>query len=170
MTPTAPTQRINTKKVTGRRQLDFSTLADVLADAEKIAASEGAGTLRILGNWTPGQAFNHVATWASFPYDGYPPKLKPPWWVKILAKMMRGRLFSGGLKPGFNIPGVPGGTLGIEPISTQDGLAKLRAAFARLDTAPPAIPNPVFGPLTHDEWKKLNISHAMLHFSFLVPK
>ena len=34
----------------------------------------------------------------------------------------------------------------------------------------PAKPNPVFGPLTHEQWIQLNLRHAELHLGFLVPQ
>jgi hypothetical protein len=159
-------QPVNTAKVVGRRELRFTTFSEVIADAERLAAAESAGTLKRLGNWTLGQAFNHIATWINFPFEGYPLQLTPPLWVKVMGRLMKKRLLAGGLRPGFRIPKIEGGTLGIEPISTADGLAKLRAAVARLDSTMPRVPNPVFGAISHDEWKKLHLGHAALHFSF----
>src|SRR5215468_5699248 len=72
---TAAPEQVNTKKVTGRRSLRFSTIDDVLADADRIAAADRAGTLKRLGNWTPGTIFTHVANWSSYPFDGYPEAL-----------------------------------------------------------------------------------------------
>ena len=40
----------------------------------------------------------------------------------------------------------------------------------RLDARPPDAPNPIFGRLTHDEWKAINLRHAELHMGFLHPQ
>jgi len=40
----------------------------------------------------------------------------------------------------------------------------------RLRAGPPARPNVIFGPLTHDEWIQLHLRHAELHLSFFAVK
>lgn len=160
---TSSTNRVDTKRAP-RRELHLSTLADVLAEAERLAGLEAAGTLRRSGNWTLGQCFNHVASWANYPYDGYP--MRTPWFVKLFGRIARPMIFKRPFPTGMTIPKAEGGTYGIEPMSTADGLKKLRSALARLAEAPPAAPNPVFGKLSHEQWKQMTIKHAELHFSF----
>lgn len=159
---------VNTKTVTDRRALSFATMADVRAEASRILAAERAGTLRCAGNWTTAQVFNHVAAWMEYPYDGYPGK-GPPWFVKVMAKLMKKGILTKPLQAGFRLPGVPGGTYGIDDGPVDAAYERLVRATQRMEKAPPSIPNPVFGPLTHAEWQRLNIGHAELHFSFLHP-
>ena len=61
---------------------------------------------------------------------------------------------------------LPGGTVGLEELSTDDGLRRFREAFTRLRQTAPTKSNPVFGPLTHEQWIALNLRHAELHLSF----
>jgi len=159
---------IDTKKVTDRRSLKFATMEEVRADAARIIASERAGTLRRTGNWTTAQVFNHVAAWMEYPYDGYPGK-GPPWFVKILGRLMKKGMFKKPMQPGFRLPGAPGGTFGIEDGSSEAAYARLVRASERMEKGPPSVVNPVFGALTHAEWQRLNTGHAELHFSFLHP-
>ena len=48
---------MNTKAVTGRREVHYDTFDDALADAERLAA----GDVRTLGNWSYGQILKHLA-------------------------------------------------------------------------------------------------------------
>lgn len=165
----AASPRIDTARVVGRRAIRFRTLDEVLADAERIAAADRAGTLQRLGNWSPGMVLSHVANWASYPFDGYPASLgKPPWLVRVLLRRRKDRFIHGALPAGTRIPRVPGGTVGADDVSTHDGLRRLRAALGRLKAFRPPTDSPVFGPLTHDEWMQLHCRHAELHFGFLV--
>lgn len=166
---TQTASKIDTKKVTGRRTLSFSTFDAVLADAEKIGAADRAGRVRRLGNWTPGMILTHIAAFASFPYDGYPEVLAhPPWFIKFILKRMKNRYIHKALPAGVHIPKVPGGTVGMDDVPTEEGLRRLRGALERMKRMPPSTPNVIFGPLTSEEWMALQCRHAELHFSFLV--
>jgi hypothetical protein len=61
---------------------------------------------------------------------------------------------------------IPDGTVGLDVLSTDEGLSRFRTAMQRLRDTPPTMNNPVFGPLTHDQWVQLNLRHAELHLSF----
>ncbi len=159
---------IDTATVAGCRRLAFANIGEAIADAEELARADADGTLDRLGNWTLGQALGHVAAWASYPYEGYP--VTPPWFVRLLGPLLKRRVFRGTLPRGYRLPGVPGGTLGIDVLSTEAGLARFRHSLTRLGDAPPKVRNPVFGWLTHDEWLTLNLRHAELHLGFFVPR
>ncbi|MEX0676331.1 MAG: DUF1569 domain-containing protein [Pirellulales bacterium] len=161
---------INTKKVRGRRVLAFDSLAEAIVDGEHLAAAERAGTLRATGNWTLGQALGHLAFWAAAPLDGYPPVPRAPWFLRMMAPWIKARFLRKGLMPGLSIPNMPGGTYGVALIPTDQGLAQCRQAFERLTHEAPTVANPFFGPLTHEEWIKLNVRHAELHLSFFHPE
>ncbi len=42
---------VKTTKVAGRRELNFTSLDEVLADADRLSS----GRVKVLGNWSPGQ-------------------------------------------------------------------------------------------------------------------
>lgn len=159
---------VDTAKVTDRRNLHFLSIDDVRADLARIEASERAGTLRRTGNWTAGQVINHLATWAEFPYTGTP--LRPPWPIRFILKLRKSRYLNGAMPKGIKIPKVKGGTLGTEPTELDPALARYRAALDRLDREVPSKPNAIFGPLTQDEWIRLNLRHAELHLGYLHPR
>lgn len=157
---------IDTAKVTDRRELRFATLEEAVRDAEALAAADADGRLRRVGNWSLGEAVTHVAFWANAPFDGYPPDLKVPWLMKFLMKFLRGGIFKNGMKPGIRMPNVPDGTFGAEDVPAGEAVERLRSAFARIDEACPPDPSPLFGKMSHDQWRQLNLRHAELHFGF----
>lgn len=162
---------IDTSKVTDRRQLRFNNTAELRADLERLEQAHRAGTLRKAGNWSPGTIFGHLAAFIEFAYDGYPPELQnPPWHIRLLLKFMKKKFLHGSLPVGVKIPRIEGGTVGTQERTFEEGLTKLRAALARLDAAPPDKPNPIFGPMSHQEWLAMHCRHAELHLSFLHPK
>ena len=145
-----------------RRHLRFDTIGAALADAERLAAAEREGRLKRCGNWTLG----HLATWANFAFDGYPDSVRAPLPVRIILRLMRNSILTRGMMTGVRIGKLPGGTLGVDVVSTDEGVTRYRAAMERLRASAPTIKNPVFGPLTHDQWIQLNLRHAELHLSF----
>ena len=155
---------IDTGKVQGRRTVTFSSLQDVLADAERMSASNA----KALGNWSAGQIFQHLAKVMDDSIDGS--KLKVAWFIRLLAPLMKKRLLSGPMPPGFQLPAAAVAVLVPGPTSTEEGLAALRAAITRLERDPSRARNPVFGVLTHEEWNQLHLKHSALHLSFLVPQ
>lgn len=159
---------VDTASVTGCRELRFETVEEAIRDAERLVGAERAGRLRRLGNWTLGQALGHVAAWASYPYEGYP--ITPPWIVRVLGPLMKKRLLRGPLPRGYRLPGVAGGTYATEALDAGIAVDRYRAALRRLAATPPTRPNPVLGPLTPDEWLRLNLGHAALHQSYFIPE
>ena len=80
---------------------------------------------------------------------------------------MLGRTLRKGMPVGVRIGRhIPGGTVGLDVVSTDEGLHKFRSALQRLRATPPTIDNPVFGKLTHEQWIQLNLRHAELHHRF----
>lgn len=150
-----------------RRELRFESAAEVLAEAERIAAAERAGRLRRGGKWSPGQCFGHLAGWIDFCFDGYPLVAPPDMAEKALAR--KPTALREGLRGGVHIPGIEGGTAAIEDMSLEDGLARLRTAWGRLQGGTPRFPHPFFGAMTYEEWMMLHLRHAELHMSYLHP-
>jgi hypothetical protein len=160
----------DTSKVADRRVLTFASFAEVGADLDRLEAAERAGTLRHTGNWTPGQVFTHLAAFMAYPFDGYPPELaNPPWIIRFILKLSKGRYLYKRMPAGLKIPGIPAGTVGARDVPCAQGLAELRRHMQRLDQIAPSNPSPIFGPMTHEEWKSLNLRHCELHLGFLHP-
>lgn len=145
------------------RQLRFESIDAALAEARSLAAGESRGGLTSCGNWTLGQALGHLSTWIGFCFDGFPPELRMPWILRLVMKTQKRRMTTRAMPRGVKIPGVAGGTLGVEPLGTAEGLARFEAACARLKAQTPLQPSPLLGTLTKDEWVGLHLRHAELH-------
>jgi hypothetical protein len=161
---------VSSGKVTGRRTLRFQTLADLRAEVDRIEAAERAGRLQRSGRWTVGQTFGHLASWMGYPYDGFP--MGPaPWPLRAFVRLRRKRYPDGPMPVGLRIPGVPEGTVGVEDLTLDEGISRLRREIERFESgAQPSHPSPIFGPLSHEEWTRLGLRHAELHLSFLHPE
>lgn len=160
---------IDTKRVTDRRKLRFDTLAALRTDLEQLETAHRAGSLRHTGNWLPGRNLAHLAAFANYAFDGYPMR-SPPWFIRLLVKGRKDTYIRGTMPLGVRIPGVAGGTVGADDVPFDEGLARLRAALDRLERTAPTRPNPLFGPLTHEEWTQMQLRHAELHLGFLHPR
>lgn len=162
---------IDTSKVTDRRPVRFSELAAALADAERCVIAEQSGRLRRSGNWSVGKTLGHLAYWIDGAFDGY--ENRPPWILRVIGPWFKNRVIrprEGLPKGGMRLPGVVGGTYGVQEYAPQEGLRRFDAAVRRLQSRCPEKPNPVFGRMTHDEWQALHCRHAELHLSFLHPQ
>jgi hypothetical protein len=155
---------INTAKVEGRHNLKFASYDEVLADVDRLCS----GSIKALGNWSPGQVFRHLARAYNGSIDGF--TVTFPLHIRLMGKVLRNKLLSMAMPPGFKLP--PEGAKALEPppTSTEEGAAELRAAIARLQREPVRAKNPVFGTVTKEEWDKIHLTHASLHLSFLVPQ
>ena len=160
---------IDTGKTHDRRKLRFDSIDALLADVDGIVAADKAGKLRRAGNWSAGQAFNHLASWINFAYEGFP--MKTPWFIRLMLRWMKLKSYlTKAMDPGIKIPGSPNGTYATDPMSTDEGAKKYRQALARLKTREPAkFDSPAFGKLSDDDRIRLNLRHAELHLSFLRP-
>jgi hypothetical protein len=155
---------VETTKVEGRRKLDYQSLDEVLADAERLSA----GPLKTLGNWSAGQIFRHLATAYNGSIDGI--KMKLPWYLLVMARIFKRKLLRGPMPPGFKLPAESAEQLEPKPTSTEEGLAELRAAVERLKRESQRANHPAFGKFSKEEWNQIHLHHANLHMSFIVPK
>ena len=154
--------------MTDRRLLHFDTVNQALTKVDQLADADVAGTLTTSGRWTFGQALNHIATWVDYSYDGVPLKLPLP--LRLILRLIKGRVLHSPMRPGSRLPRTPNGTLATEVVSSAAGLDHIRGAFGRLNEQPTTQPHPAFGPMTHADWTALHLRHAELHLSFFRTK
>jgi hypothetical protein len=155
---------INTAKVEGRRQLKFASYAELLADIDRLSS----GPVKTLGNWSPGQAFRHLAIAYNGSIDGFPMTFPLPF--RLMAKVFRKKLLSMAMPAGFKLPAAGAKAMVPPPTATEEGAAQLRTAIARLGREPKRARHPMFGDLTREEWDRVHLTHASLHLSFLIPQ
>jgi hypothetical protein len=154
---------VDTKKVAGRRVLKFESLDAIAREVEMLAR---AREIRTLGNWSAGQNLAHVALTMTRSLDGFPGNF--PWVVRaMMGLLMKGYVLNKPMAPGFKAPKRAG--LSPEAVSTEEGLARMRGALARMKVETQRAPSPMLGKLSVEEWDRLHCRHAELHFSFLVP-
>lgn len=155
---------VKTGRVAGRRSLRFNTLDEIIVDAERCVAEN----YRTLGNWSAGQIFEHLALVMDGSIDGLPFRVPAP--VRFVLKFFKRRFIEGPMSPGFNLP-KSGASL--EPpatTTTEAGLEHLRQAVARSKATTVRAPSPALGVLTREESDRLQMTHAAMHLSFLVPQ
>ena len=101
MTPTAIESKedVNCAKVEGRRALAFAKLEEALADAEALVA---APNVRMLGNHSLGQLLAHLGIAINSSIDGF--SGRAPWFIRMMAKTVKGRILKKGMRPGFKLP------------------------------------------------------------------
>lgn len=146
-----------------RRALRFNTWAEVMTEARRLVALQDAGRLRHTGHWTLGQAIGHLATWINYGFDGYPMSVAPE--LRAEAQKRKDHAFEHGLRTNYWIPGIPGGTTGIDVIPEREALERLDRAGERLSAGMPRFGHPFFGMLSKDDWWRLHLRHAELHLS-----
>jgi len=150
---------INTKKVKGRRTVRYESFAELLADAERHAQPD----VRALGNWSPGQIYEHLARSLDVAIDGGSFQLPAParW---IMSLLLKRKFLYGTLPAGFKTSAdmIP------KEAATEAGLASLQKAITRQETESERAMHPGFGHITRAEWDAFNLRHAEMHMSFLV--
>jgi hypothetical protein len=156
-----------TANLADRRILHFGSIDDCLDEASRLAASHRRGVCRQLGNWTIGQTFGHLATFAEFAYSPCP--IKAPWIVRFIMGFRKNAFIHRPMKPGTRIPGIDGGTLGTEPMEMEKALVRFRSALERLKKQTPTHPSPLFGMISKAEAQEINLRHAELHLGFFLP-
>lgn len=155
---------IDTKKVTGRREVRYQTVDDILADAEQLARGE----VVTLGNWSFGQILEHIARVMRGGIEGVP--ITVPWWIKPILRMMKGKILRDLPPAGYRLRPAARQAL-VPPADTtvERGLQLLREAMRRWKEDPTRQPSPFLGKLTNEEWDLLQMRHAELHMSFVKP-
>ncbi|MCK6478151.1 MAG: DUF1569 domain-containing protein [Phycisphaerales bacterium] len=162
---------MNPASVADFRRLTFRSIDDVRRELDLLEEAFAAGTLRSSGNWTAGQNISHLAAFIEYGFDGYPPELtKTPWIIRVILKRMKNRFLYHRMKRGVYIPRVKGGTVGADDAPFDVAAGRLRAGLDRLEASVPTASNPIFGPMTHDEWKSLQLRHCELHLGYLHPR
>lgn len=152
-----------------RRQLTFATLNDAVADAEHLLA---VGYEKA-GNWDLAQVCGHLSEWLRFPIDGFPKRplvLRPLVWLirATSGKQMRAKVLANGFDAGGRT--MPQ-TVFAGGGSDAAAVAKLKETVERFEAhAGPIHPSPLFGRMTKDEARALQLRHLAHHLSFLVPK
>jgi hypothetical protein len=151
------------------RELSFSSYTDLAAELDRLERAHQEGRLTHLGNWTPGQIFQHVAKFMRFSFDGFP--FKAPWFVAAVGRLMKPFMSKMKLRPGFKLPEGASDLLPDDHVGFEDGVTELRTQMARLTAGEQMnAKSPLFGRLGHERWKQMHLDHAAMHLGFLKPE
>ncbi|MEO1535623.1 MAG: DUF1569 domain-containing protein [Planctomycetota bacterium] len=150
-----------------RRELRFDSFADLDAELAKLREAHHAGTLRVSGNWTPGQILGHLAKWIRWDIDDQFPFTAPPL-VRFMGKLFKKRFVNAPFKPGMKFKPGTGSLEGDPDYPFEEGWDMLQQQLDRVRAGESlACDNPVLGPITHEDGTRMHLNHAMLHLSFL---
>jgi hypothetical protein len=161
----APRVQIKTAKVTGRRELHFTSLGDILADAEMLCSTR---PVHPLGNWQLGKALEHLARSIDMSLDGA--RFQAHWLIRMLGPWIKKRMLNRPMPAGFKLPAYAAKSLiPEEECEMHEALRHLRTSVTRSLASTHRYPSPILGPLSREEWDQLHCRHAELHLSFFVP-
>ena len=155
-----------------RRDLSFATIADALADAERLHQ----GGIRLSGNWTFGQILDHLAKSIEANVKGIdarpPLPLRPVLFLvrKAFSKMIVRRMTTAPMTPGVKLPSWirPAFAPADDP-DADTALDRYRTAVESLNSASAIPPHPIFGAMSPTQAEQLHCRHAELHLSFAHP-
>lgn len=149
-----------------RRHLDFQSLDEVVAEAERLVQ----GKVHTTGQYTFGQILEHLAR----THDMASGKTEPPhfpWFMRMLMPLMRKSILNSDVKPGFKLPKKAQDYFWPEgDVDVSDALAHLKASVQHYNENGPLSVHPLFGKATREQIDRLNCSHCAMHLSFVHPE
>ena len=149
------------------RPLRFNSIDECSAEVRRVLAANESGKLTTCGHWTPGQNMAHIAAWIEYGFSGYPIG-PPPFFIRWFLRWRLKSILKGPMPRGVRIPGVKGGTAGMEEMPTAAAGERLLAALRRLQNREEAkFDSPAFGSMSYDDRIQLNLRHAELHLGYL---
>ncbi len=159
---------VDTRKAP-RRQLQFKCFGCLKEDLDRLDAAHRAGTLTTTGNWSAGEILDHCAILLEAGLDGS--AMKMPLAARALGRLFKPMLLKpNSMRPGFTLPKRAKSMLPRSGVTYEQGMARMRRALARIDAGERMEkPSPWLGPLTHEQWTRLNLNHTQLHLAFAKP-
>ncbi len=157
-------------KTAPRRTLCFASFDEVLAEIDRIEAAMRAGTATTTGNWSIGQIGDHCARFIRFAIDGFEGRAPGP--VRFFARLLLLKKAVGDepISPGFQLPKKASSMLPTPGITDEEGLGELRKQIKRVLAGKAMTQDsPLLGPLTHEQWTRLQCKHCALHLGFIDP-
>jgi hypothetical protein len=150
-----------------RRDLKFADLAEAVRDAQALRA----GGYVQAGRWDLAQVCGHLADWLSFPLDGFP---RPPAAVRLLLWLLRHTIGRRELRRTLAEGRMPAGRQTIQETVPPPGGDEAAAVERFAQTAGrfeahtgPLHPSPLFGELSREQWRQLQLIHCAHHLGFL---
>ncbi len=155
---------VDTKAVQGRRKLHFESLDEIVADAQRLVDSPNT---KMLGNWPLERILSHLTMALNRSVDGF--NAKAPIFIRLIGRFVKSGILRKGMPAGRMLPKEVVVSFYPEVPSTQHAMRNLAAAVQRVGKEQMTANHPVFGKMTHEEWRQLHLRHSELHLSFAVP-
>lgn len=152
---------VNPKTVQGRRNLEFSTLDEIVADAKRLVAANDTQTV---GNWSLSHLLSHLTMTFNSSIDGF--QVKAPLFIRLILPFFKRVIINRKMSPGIKLPKSAQAVAFPDVGSAEEALEQLRKAVARAKSERMEAVHPAFGNMTHDEWVKLHLRHSEMHLSF----
>lgn len=148
-----------------RRELTLSSLDDIVAEVERLAAGE----VKTTGKHSFPQIVRHLALSNSM-MTGRIPAPKPPLIMKLMLPFIRSAILKGSVKPGVKLPANAEAVFwSDEEISIQDTIEMLKESVAYYKKDGPLPVHPIFGKASREQLDRLTCNHAAMHLSFVHP-
>ena len=150
------------------RKLRFNSISDILRDAEQICH---ANHVIQLGNWSAGQAFEHLAK--SFCSSVTASKADISVWRRAIARVCKPIVLRYGLPAGVQIASVSDVAarefLPRETVSVEEGYEELLRAVSAISENDMDATHNCFGKMSPEDWERMHCRHAELHLRLLLP-
>jgi hypothetical protein len=153
------------------RKLELKSLDEAVLEAERLLN----GGYRSAGNWNLAQTLGHCSDWLRFPIDGYPRSGFPVnliltilrWTIgkSSYHKIMRDRGFKAGSPTMPETVKKPDAKQDAEALREFDEVVKRFQSFSG-----EPHPSPLFGKLSLEQMRDLQVIHLQHHLSFLLPR
>jgi hypothetical protein len=151
------------------RQVKFRSLAEVLQDAEVLCSSS---QIIRLGNWTVGQALDHLAK--AIHSSLVESRAILPLRFRLLAKIGKPFFLRWGLPAGVQIEAhseiAAREFLPRPKVSADEGLNELRRVIGLTANLEMNARHNLFGRMTTRQWMMLHCRHAELHLRLFIPQ
>ena len=149
-----------------RRELSFSNLDEVVAEAERLAS----GNVRTTGNHSFAKILEHLARTHDMT-TGRMEAPRPPFYMRLLMPLMKSMIINDKpVKSGFKLPSKAEVVFWPDQeFKVQDALAHLKESVEHYKKQGPLPKHPMFGKLTRQQNDSMNCRHAALHLSFVHP-
>lgn len=147
-----------------RRELEFSSMAEVIEDIEQMASSQH----RTTGNHSFAKIVKHLATTNEMLVGKIvPPKL--PWYMRMMMPMMRSKILSGPVEPGFKLPSdqMQSFFWSVEEPDLSEAIEQFKQSAEVYKNQGPLPAHPIFGKATPEQIDGLTLKHAAMHLSFV---
>jgi len=152
---------VNTKTCP-RREIDYHSLDDIVADAERLVSAEASTT----GNWSVGRILEHLARTMDISIDGI--DYKAPWLIRfVMSNFLKKRFLTNKMSPGYKLAPKAAAEIIADEADAQTALEHLQKSVGRLKQEVHREPSPFLGPMDIDQWNQLHCRHSELHMSFI---